>query len=229
MNRLPAPSNARPPGVLRSVNGNTVCVPAATDGVAGADDPVDPADADGSAEVGAALSVDVPWTTMAIAATTATTSAAAAPITTGLRRHHGPANGTGTTDGAGVGRTCVPYPMGWTCVPYGPCCTGGEPGVDTGLFSAASAACANSRALPYRCAGSLAMPLAMTSSSPTGTPAAHDDGRGGSANMCPAACCSTPSPSNGRRAVRHSNSTQANAYTSARWSTCPVLNRSGAM
>ena len=70
-------------------------------------------------------------------------------------------------------------------------CTGTVgPGPDSGIVVASRPARANSTALANRWSGSLAIPVAMTSSIVAGMPSFTSDGRGGGCVMCATAICS---------------------------------------
>ena len=89
-------------------------------------------------------------------------------------------------------------------------------------------ASASSPVLPYRWAGFLASPRATTSSTAAGRPGWSVLGAGGTA-LSWAHMTATISPTKGARPVRHSYSTQASEYTSARRSPGDPEKRSGAM
>ena len=93
---------------------------------------------------------------------------------------------------------------------------------------AACAASISSPTPPNRRAGSFAIPRSTTASSSGGIVGTNCDGAGGGRIRCAAIAATGSSSGNGSRPARHSNSTQASEYWSARPSTCSPDSRSGA-
>src|SRR5690606_30193113 len=175
--------------------------------------PPDGSASPGAASPGAVAGPGAPGTvsTPARARTvTSTTVGSTAATTVGSHERPGrraAAGGGGTACGRGGGVPGGAQAAGAAAATGG--ASRGPAGATSTPDSTSRAAATSSAAVRYRCAGSLAMPRAMTASNASGRPARTALGRGGGWYRCPATCAAYPEPGYGLAPVSTSCSTQA--------------------